>query len=562
MGRISDKLKYNKLTYILSCKKLNISFELLDFLLERISDSYCGQEIKDILDMIKTSKNKEDFNNRIISYCKTQEKLFYTNYFLLGIVTGKYTFSSILIKDYDYANYDNLKNVDSVIIEKLKDKFYDYIMSDNSLKNEFLIDKNGNKDLTMDLDRNFCNQVLLDVLDPLLIKKLDVKSTCKKIAYEYIISALVYYREDILDNFDFILYDINNFDRENILERKEEYKKRKNLSIEQIKKTDDLGLLRNRLQMINNEKAKELLDRLDNIKDKEIENILEIEDIYLEYEILFREDLISKLYVPTENYTLIDNFQDVKTQLVHVLLRDPERHRKYYEEKLKKEIIAERTNKNDSDELTEEELNLYNKRKNLLDKQIDFTQVNYFINNSDLVYTDSIGIDSYKSDTSNQIATSYFSPANFIRSYGFGFMGIGFNKEGLSLESIALSSKDYITSNKGLNNLSIDPDSEFECLSNSSEDIESSNYKSELILFRRGIDSDTKASYLFVIVSSLKSDVKESEKILEKAIEISKKNNLKLVVYDIYKIRKSYEASLKEENKESKVENITKGNNL
>ena len=139
-------------------------------------------------------------------------------------------------------------------------------------------------------------------------------------------------------------------------------------------------------------------------------------------------------------------------------------------------------------------------------------------------------------------------------------MGIGFNKEGLSLESIALSSKDYITSNKGLNNLSIDPDSEFECLSNSSIDIESSNYKSELILFRRGIDSDTKASYLFVIVSSLKSDVKESEKILEKAIEISKKNNLKLVVYDIYKIRKSYEEYLKKENEKSN--DNTKSNNL
>ena len=61
------------------------------------------------------------------------------------------------------------------------------------------------------------------------------------------------------------------------------------------------------------------------------------------------------------------------------------------------------------------------------------------------------------------------------------------------------------------------------------------------MLFRRNIDSDTKASYLFVIISSEEIHKEKSEKVLEEAIMIANKNNLKLVIYDIYKIRKSYE---------------------
>ena len=120
-------------------------------------------------------------------------------------------------------------------------------------------------------------------------------------------------------------------------------------------------------------------------------------------------------------------------------------------------------------------------------------------------------------------------------------MGIGFNSEGVSLESIALSSKNYVTTNKGIYNIELKENNDFKNLSNNSKEIENNPFKSEIVLFRRNIDSDTKASYLFVIISSEEIHKEKSEKVLEEAITIANKNNLKLVIYDIYKIRNSYE---------------------
>ena len=70
------------------------------------------------------------------------------------------------------------------------------------LKNEFLID-GKRQDLRMDLDRDFVLEVFDDVINPKKIKVFDVKSNCKRIAYEYIINILGIYKNDILNNFDF-----------------------------------------------------------------------------------------------------------------------------------------------------------------------------------------------------------------------------------------------------------------------------------------------------------------------------------------------------------------------
>ena len=93
----------------------------------------------------------------------------------------------------------------------------------------------------------------------------------------------------------------------------------------------------------------------------------------------------------------------------------------------------------------------------------------------------------------------------------------------------------------GIYNIELKENNDFKNLSNNSKEIENNPFKSEIVLFRRNIDSDTKASYLFVIISSEKIHKEQSEKALEEAIMIANKNNLKLVIYDIYKIKKSYE---------------------
>lgn len=60
-------------------------------------------------------------------------------------------------------------------------------------------------------------------------------------------------------------------------------------------------------------------------------------------------------------------------------------------------------------------------------------------------FRDSLGFDSYHSDTSNQISASVFDGKELINSSSVGIIGIGFNKETLTSEAIAVSSNSYKT---------------------------------------------------------------------------------------------------------------------
>ena len=557
-------MKINKILLKMSlarkCKKLNISLYLLDFFIERIHDGLKNtknKEIEYILESIKKCKDKEDFKSRIIDYYKQNNHLIYIDFLFLGIITGKYEFITIVTGIDENINIDNLRNVKKEFIDKLRENFFSYVLQDNTLKNEFLIDEKE-RDFTNDLDEDFVLEVFDDVISSKTIKVFDVKSSCKKIAYEYIVNVIGIYKDDILNNFDFILYDINQKTDEDIDTRRKRFLERKSLSFERMSKLDNLDELKNKLKIMNTDRSLALLDRLDKIKGDAIQNIEEIEDVYLEYEILLREDMLDKLFIPVDMYTIIEDFRNIKPQLVHFLFKGAEKHRTALEQELKNKIISERANGNKDLELTEDELKDFEKRKHLLDKQIDFSVVNYFFESGMLIYSDANGFRTYKSDTSNQISTSYFGPFNFLQQLNFGMMGIGFNRQGLNEESIALSSKNYVTTNMGINNLEIYENNDFKELSSNSEEIENHPYKSEIVLFRRNIDSDTKAGYLFVCVSSEEEYEKKSQQILEKAVEISNKNNLKLVIYDIYKIKKSYEEYMSNQNNMEKESGVVK----
>ena len=84
-------------------------------------------------------------------------------------------------------------------------------------------------------------------------------------------------------------------------------------------------------------------------------------------------------------------------------------------------------------------------------------------------------------------------------------------------------------------------------MSSTYSELEKNDGKSEIILFRRNMDYDTKASYLFLTIDS--SQREKSEFYLKKASEMAEKNRMKLVVYDLYKIRNSYVTYLEEEAK-------------
>ena len=554
MNKIDDiKENINKKLLIIKyqnkCKKLDISKDMLTFLVERIN----MKEVKEILNIIDKSKNKTDFKNNIVEYCKNTQYIFISYLFLFGNVTNNYRlFTNSITSDTDRKyNYDNFNNKDFTnSLQILRDNFYEYLLMDNKLKNSFLIDKDGSYNYTLDLDKELCLKIFDDTIQGNITDN-NKLSLCYSIVMKYINNIVgIYGTEMIENNFDFIKYDLSNKKDLPLEERMNKYLERKNLTDSQKKKIDNINILKNKLKSINNTKSKELLDRLENI-DLE-KNIEELEDIYFEYENLFREDIISHLYVPSGDYTLVEDYRDLRPQLIHMFIRTPEKFRNDIENRIIEDIIKNREDKNNTnEELTAEEKEEFNKRMGLANAMLNPAIVNHSYDNSDFFYSDKNGFNYYHSDTSNQISASIYSEEYYLKCPTRSFMmGIGFNSNGLSPWSIAVSSPEYLTTNKSLTNLEYDTSREFEIMNASYTELTKNDGKSEVVLFRKGMDFETKASYVFITIDS--SNKAKSEEIINKARELAESANLKLVVYDLYKINKSYEETYNLENKKTR----------
>lgn len=554
MNKIDDiKENINKRLLIIKyqnkCKKLDISKDMLTFLVERIN----MKEVKEILNIIDKSKNKKDFKNNIVEYCKNTKYIFISYLFLFGNVTNNYRLftNSITSDTYRKYNYDNFNNKDFTnSLQILRDNFYEYLLMDNELKNSFLIDKDGSYNYTIDLDKELCLKIFDDAIQGNITDNNKLNS-CYSIVMEYINNIVGIYGTEIIENnFDFIKYDLSNKEDLSLEERMNKYLERKNLTDSQKEKIDNINILKNKLKSINNTKSKELLDRLENI-DLE-KNIEDLEDIYFEYENLFREDIISHLYVPSGDYTLVEDYRDLRPQLIHMFIRTPEKFRNDIENRIIEDIIKNRGDKkNTNDELTAEEKEEFNKRMGLANAMLNPAIVNHSYDNSEFVYSDKNGFNYYHSDTSNQMSASIYSEEYYLKCPTRSFMmGIGFNSNGLSPWSIAVSSPKYLTTNKSLTNLEYDTSREFETMNASYTELTKNDGKSEVVLFRKGMDFETKASYVFITIDS--SNKEKSEKMINEAKELAESADLKLVVYDLYKINKSYEETYNLENKKTR----------
>ena len=294
--------------------------------------------------------------------------------------------------------------------------------------------------------------------------------------------------------------------------------------------------------------SKKLLERLSKIENSLDENIVELEDIYSDYEVLYRKDLIDNLYVPKKDITIIDNYQNLRPQLIHKFIRNPEKFRDLEVEKNTEKIISERANKNDSKELNSDEQKRLNKMMSKIDADLDQYKVNYTTDGEKTSYTDSLGFNRYHSETSNQISASVYKGMEFVNSSSVGIIGIGFNSETLTPEAIAISSNNYKTTNKGLNNLEYNEEYEFLEMSAPFSELIKSRGQSEIVMHRRGLDFDTKASYIFATIDS--SDSKQTNCIMKQIEEIREKEGLKVVIYDLNKIKESLEKSKKEKDEE------------
>ena len=531
------KIAYN-IIYGRKFKKLNIDKTFSDLLIDRSEDS----NEKEIFNIIRKSKNQKEFSNNIKKYLKSKERSVYASVLLLGNLTGKYVFNGFYYDSIKRLNIDAFSKENQDLLQDLKSYLPEYIMDNNIRKNTFAerikLEKSAvRRDLSKDINES---ELIKDFERILNGEETDDNYLKPKVIAEYLMKTIgIYSREDIKNNFEFVLYDINNSDIDTLENRRKKYFLHTSLSNNQLKKIDELGVLKQRLQEISGKEAKQLLLRLNVIENSLDENISELEDIYMDYEVLYRQELIDNLYVPEKEVTIIENYEDLRPQLIHQFIRDPEKFKSMEIEKIKEKIISERTNGNDSKELTDDEQSRLNRLMNQIDANLDQYKVNYTTDGRGTIYTDSSGLDSYYSDTSNQISASVFEGKEFIRTSHVGIIGIGFNKETLSAEAIAVSSGGYKTTNKGLNNIEYDEENEFREMSSPFSELIKSGGNSEVVMHRRGMNFDTKASYIFATIDS--SDLKQANEIMRQIEELRKKEGLKAVIYDVYKIRESLE---------------------
>ena len=543
------KMAYN-IIYGRKFKKLNVDKSLSDSLIDRRKDSYA----KDILKLINKSKNRDEFSSNIIDYLKLKGRNAYANSLLIGNVTGKYYFNNFYYDSVKGLNLDAFTKDNEDLIQDLKSHFVEYIVSNNERKNTFSERMPVGKSLMKDLSQDLNKEELIKDFDKVLNgEKTNDDNTKPRVVSKYLMKTIgVYTKEDIKENFDFVLYDIDRGDNNNIDERRRKYLLHSNLSDNQLRKIDEAKVLKLRLQKINGEVSEQLISRLNNIENNLDENITELEEIYSDYEVLSREDLIEHLFVPQNDITIVENVSDLQPQLIHQFIRDPKKFKKLEIEKIKEKIIKERFDKNDSQELTEDEQERLNELMNRVDENLNQYKVNYSTDSKGKKYTDASGFDEYMSDTSNQISASVFEGKEFVVSSHVGIVGVGFNEETLTTDAIAISSNSYKTTNKGLNNLEYNEENEFEEMSSTFSELIKSKGRSEIVMHRRGMDFDTKASYIFATINS--SNKKETAKIMDEIEQIRKKEGLKVVIYDKDKIKESMEKDRQLQDKEEKDE--------
>lgn len=547
LKKMAYKFAYN-IIYGRKFKKLNIDKDLSDVLI----DTRQSYHAKDIFNLINKSKNRDEFSTNIIDYLKLKGSNFVANSLLIGNITGKYYFYNRCWDSLEGLNLDAFTKDNEDLIQDLKSHFVEYVVSNNKHKNTFTeriqVGKSLMKDLSQDLNKE---EVIKDFDRVLNGENTNDEHTKPEVISNYLMKTIgVYTKEDIKENFDFVLYDIDRGDKNGIDERRRKYLLHSSLSNNQLRKIEEAKVLKLRLQKINGEVSEQLISRLNNIENNLDENITELEEIYSDYEVLSREDLIEHLFVPQNDITIVENVSDLKPQLIHQFIRNPEIFRDLEIEKIKEKIIKERFDKNDSQELTENEKEKINELINGVDANLNQYKVNYSTDSKGKSYKDASGLDKYMSDTSNQISASVFEGKEFVESPHVGIVGVGFNEETLTTDAIAISSNSYKTTNKGLNNLEYNEENEFEEMSSTFSELIKTKGRSEIVMHRRGMDFDTKASYIFATINS--SNKKGTAKIMDEIEQIRKKEGLKVVIYDKYKIKESMEKDRQLQDKEEK----------
>ncbi len=525
------------------------------------------QGLNEVVEDITFSKTNNDFYNKILSKVDsyTKKALFPSiiSGFLFGVFNGNSSvyFSETQNKLLLHHNFNPVST--RRFLDQYRTIIYEYIKNDNALANSIIRGGNG-------LNNNFNVELKQEHIDA-IIDQLFVDRSAFTIAQgenirvvmKIVLEMLVLYPPNILfNNKDFVEFEMKygyfrkyasmqnrNQKMPTLQERIDTYEIQKEMTPEEKLQLDNLPLLEERVSRLAPQYRSDLYSILKQAK-LEPDNRKRIEltdDCYAMYEIAFRKEIVDTLYCP-QGGVEITNYNDLKNVLLHTFIRDPYKLLEKYEQKVIEEIISSRRDGNKSKELTPAEEEMLAKRMDYAKKvQANPTIVEESLD-IEINYTDSSGIRGYTSDTTNQISASFFSPETLLNQGTC--IGIGFDRLGLTPENIAISSPSYLTTNMGINNLEVKEENMFRMFSSPISELKKSP-KTEVVLFRKNIDSMTKASYVFAIVSGLNHD-RDLQAVAE-AKRISAENNLKLVIFNLPAIKQSLNISNQPEAERAKT---------
>ena len=431
-----------------------------------------------------------------------------------------------------------------------------YILSDNNLKNKLLPSKDGVIDFTKKFTEEDFNALVNSLKTKENHDRMEITNSSCFLLQRVLVPLMCMYSKQDLNNHEFIDFEIKNgyfkkyFDNlmagkpiPTVEERKSLFEKERAYTPEQIslfKQSEDLY---KKISTLSNEdqRGKLLVALKSAIKDGDY---IKLEKVNSFFQRAYKEEILSALHSPKSSETVFSDFDDLDVIMVHSFIRSPESIIEKYRDKAIEEIISRRKDDNKDPNLTELEEKildgLMEKAREKLNNQAAVEET-VDIN---VLYSDASNIQHYISNTSNQISASIFSPENILKLGPS--VGIGFDQNSVPSENIVISSRSYLTTNKGLQNIEILGGFIDKCSSTLQEMLQES--ANEVLMLRKGPNASTKSAYVYVALCEETDEkaIQKNKTNMEKARQLAKKNNLPLIVFDIPKLKQSYQNKQKQ----------------
>lgn len=538
-------------------KHKGVTKEFINFLIE--------QKLTNVLKYLNESKNLDEFHNKIttnIDSIKTR-----LGYVFECLITGKifkhYNVSlTFITKELAEAFIKNNYNKEDLlkIIDMYSNIFASYINQNNSLKHSLQPVEIVSGFPVIDFKPNI-NETTFKELCNLLFKPTNIKTDQNTTELSLFIVRILslYDKETLFNNPEFVNYELqygyfdtyvellsSNKEIPSVEERLNLFNQEKNITSTQHYHLKDIDLLEERISSLQAKSKNLVLEKIRLAKEETnmSKKAKAIDECYEYYETTYRKEIPDSLFTPTSSIEVTD-FRSVDTVMLHAFIRSPMNTLPKYREELKQSIINSRTKVTQEQELTEEEQQYYQSK-------IEYA-INIALNpvitsislDRDSIYSDATGLRWYKTNTSSQISTSIYSIEILMNINNC--IGVGFDNTSFSPDNIIMTSKYYQTTNMGVDNLEISPEDKFSNLSSPLSELKKAK-QNEVVLHRDNNGSKTNAAYVFAIING--RNIEQDKDTIEQAKKYAEDNNIKLVVFNNYKIRKSYEEFLNEQPRE------------